>query len=184
MGVYISGMEMPESCNKCLFRDGFRCKAGEMFLSCDFGAINTDCPLVEVSVPHGRLIDVDALFAKLSKEKNDALLGAYDSDYMGGKAVAYAWSMDYTRNAPTIIEAEGKDDSIQSADVAPVVHARWIDKQAGNATCSNCKHRHKGVYDDDNEDRFCRSCGADMREDTNAMRSGKGKRRWHRMMWQ
>lgn len=52
--------------------------------------------------------------------------------------------------------------SIPAADVAPVVRGQWIDKNAGNATCSVCKRRHKNVYDDDASDLFCRSCGAKM----------------------
>lgn len=51
---------------------------------------------------------------------------------------------------------------IPAADVAPVVRGQWIDKNAGNATCSVCKRRHKNVYDDDASDLFCRSCGAKM----------------------
>lgn len=62
--------------------------------------------------------------------------------------------------------------NIPAADVAPVVRGRWIDKNAGNATCSICKRRHKDVYDDDNSDSFFRSCGADMRE----MQDGSNQR--------
>ena len=51
---------------------------------------------------------------------------------------------------------------IPAADVRPVIHARWIDRKHGSATCSNCKRIHKDVYDDDNMDAFCRSCGARM----------------------
>lgn len=66
-GIYISGMEMPNSCSDCF---------AELCIGSDFGCgiidfddANTtcftrkrrkDCPLIEVS-DHGRLIDADAI---------------------------------------------------------------------------------------------------------------------------
>lgn len=44
-----------------------------------------------------------------------------------------------------------------------VVHGEWIDCSDGNATCNVCRTRQRGVYDDDNEQHFCGTCGADMR---------------------
>ena len=113
MGVYNPKMKIPDSCWACPFCTVECFGAYKCFDVKDWGSREErakDCPLVEVKAPHGRLIDADALFAKLSKEKNDARLGADDSDYMAGKEVAYAWSMDYTRNAPTVLELEKKDD--------------------------------------------------------------------------
>ena len=49
-----------------------------------------------------------------------------------------------------------------AADVVEVRHARWINPQNGNATCSYCRFRQKGIYDDDNEQNFCGVCGAKM----------------------
>lgn len=60
--------------------------------NCDFNVICSyanggahrpkGCPLVEVKAPHGRLIDADAL----------------------------PYTVFYIENAPTVLEAEGKDD--------------------------------------------------------------------------
>ena len=78
MGVYIKGMEMPTSCWDCPMVSGYeiadkarticstvRCRltntkrpVGE--------AIAPDCPLVPVP-PHGRLGDLDELYASLKK---------------------------------------------------------------------------------------------------------------------
>ena len=50
------------------------------------------------------------------------------------------------------------------ADVAPVVHGHWIHLGGGLAKCSVCKWIVKDCYDQDNEDLFCRKCGAKMDE--------------------
>ena len=52
---------------------------------------------------------------------------------------------------------------IPAAPVREVVRGRWIDRDGGLATCSECGDRW-GVYSVMN---FCPKCGADMREDTN-----------------
>ena len=65
MGVYIK-MEMPRSCYECRFNNGSMCYA----LRNDNDYIlneNTDikrhsnCPLVQIKTPHGRLIDADVM---------------------------------------------------------------------------------------------------------------------------
>ncbi|MGM9519765.1 MAG: hypothetical protein ACI3WS_03720 [Phascolarctobacterium sp.] len=47
-------------------------------------------------------------------------------------------------------------------DVDPVKHGRWLHKHNGYAKCSVCGAYFAGVYDDDNEDKYCRRCGAKM----------------------
>jgi hypothetical protein len=62
MGVYNPLLDMPVSCAECDTRGGSKC-----FLSrqLPYDAVlrcrHPDCPLVEVKVPHGRLIDADEL---------------------------------------------------------------------------------------------------------------------------
>lgn len=84
--VLIRGMEMPENCDKCRFQS-------ELRLYCDAMPYNfcgnTDdierpdwCPLIEITTPHGRLIDAD----KLLKDHMLKLTEEF---------------------APTVIEAEG-----------------------------------------------------------------------------
>ena len=48
--------------------------------------------------------------------------------------------------------------------VEPPKHGHWIYKKRGNAQCSCCGRYIRDVYDDDNEDRYCRHCGAKMDE--------------------
>lgn len=38
----------------------------------------------------------------------------------------------------------------------------WVNCANGNAQCNQCGMRQRGVYDDDNEQRFCGHCGAEM----------------------
>lgn len=73
MGLYIRGAEMPKTCGDCRFLVGY----GEFPCYCAVGDFSvkpseTDmrdgiCPLVEVKVPHGRLIDADELESKMIK---------------------------------------------------------------------------------------------------------------------
>lgn len=55
-------------------------------------------------------------------------------------------------------------DDYPDANVAPVINAHWIHLDGGLVKCSNCEWIFKDVYDQDNEDTFCRKCGAKMDE--------------------
>ena len=72
MGLYVKGLEMPKVCAECPFREvrydpGYynyeHCKAlGRIFneskLDIDpFEEKFSDCPLIEIPTPHGRLIE-------------------------------------------------------------------------------------------------------------------------------
>lgn len=82
MGVYIPNMKMPTACFKCRFCTALECFASGKYIK-DHYKRTDDCPLVEVKVPHGDLIDYDRLYD---------ITGRYDGEL------------------PVIIEAEGKDD--------------------------------------------------------------------------
>ena len=102
MSVYISGMEMPESCDKCpimMFEDT-NC-APELYCGCPIvfkahpqgvGHRPDYCPLVPVP-PHGRLIDADALFKEMERK------GWFDNADRDK-------AEDLVLDAPTIIPAE------------------------------------------------------------------------------
>lgn len=97
MSVLIRGMEMPKVCAEC-FMDPPYCKA----LSDDINIWkerHPDCPLVEISTPHGRLIDVDKLLEKAYWDYNEAT-----HDYNNFKIV----SAHDIEDAPPVIEAEGE----------------------------------------------------------------------------
>ena len=106
-------------------------------------------------MPEVRLIDANALKAKLKIGTNTATY----SDYCNGYCDARHVDLDAIDAAPTI-EAE------------PVRHGRWIlckdqynvDNDNGNYAyyCSCCKHQ--DVHAESAKVSFCWNCGADMRE--------------------
>lgn len=90
MSILIKGMGMPRDCGECRFGYDGKCFAvspiHRFFVGDTF-----ECPLIEIP-PHGRLIDADALTGKA---------------YMDGKLMCV--EMDDIEEAPTIIEAEGRE---------------------------------------------------------------------------
>lgn len=54
---------------------------------------------------------------------------------------------------------------IPAADVAPVVHGRWM-KRDGYTECSKCEYWYDSAESDDAGDRanYCPNCGAKMQE--------------------
>lgn len=88
MSVLIKGMEMPKNCAGCFLRVGQCSKRIYMENR------PSDCPLIEVPEPHGRLGDLDAL-----------------PWYLANTSVKYAtyedWEMlcDAIAAAPTVIPA-------------------------------------------------------------------------------
>lgn len=104
MGVYIEGMEMPDSCNHCFVTPGC-CPAVRKRIKSDKPGYkwipanyrHEDCPLIEVPEPHGRLINEDALCE--GRVSNDNVVIC-------------------VKCAPTIIPAseEGADEKVQHQD--------------------------------------------------------------------
>lgn len=112
MGVYIKGQEMPETCNDCEFLD-LDTFDYEMHTACGLtGEIvtydlrhgrNENCPLVSVTEPHGRLIDVDEHFREIKSHWCAGCVN-YPKGCVFCKVTVYEDMMD----APTVIEAEGE----------------------------------------------------------------------------
>ena len=67
MGVYISGMQMPEDCFSCPLKEEGFCNITNAYATQIYKR-NSDCPLVELPEHHGRLIDADALAAESHKD--------------------------------------------------------------------------------------------------------------------
>ena len=106
MSVLIKGFKMPEDCRECPLEMYYmncgetRCRAENKILAENFKTTPFDgrpdwCPLVEVTTPHGRLIDADALLEDV--RKNSVSYSADD--------FAHEW-VDVQ---PTVIEAEDGD---------------------------------------------------------------------------
>lgn len=100
MSVLIKGIKMPDNCFECPLKydvdEGHYCY-------CRFtGAISSgvgrqvDCPLVNVPMPHGRLID------------GDKLKSAFPLSYLG-TPILIASVRARINHTPAIIEAEGDE---------------------------------------------------------------------------
>lgn len=66
MSVYIKGMDMPKRCAECTFETLFSddmhyCTTKQLSTEDYWECRPPFCPMTEVSEPHGRLIDADAL---------------------------------------------------------------------------------------------------------------------------
>ncbi|MBO7668980.1 MAG: hypothetical protein J6S60_00185 [Oscillospiraceae bacterium] len=113
MGVYIKGLHKAKHCIDCPLMmcnaDGDWCalqdeETNESFKNWD--DMRKHCPLVEVKAPHGRLGDLDALRAEIIRTYEyefPTATGAFDE-------FVTRILPNVINNAPTIIEAEGKDD--------------------------------------------------------------------------
>ena len=100
MSILIKGMEMPHNCEEC----GLTSHRPEglglchiLHKQCNYDTRPKDCPLVEVSTPHGRLIDADAFEAIFYEDAKNEM-----------QAPVYVL-VDRT---PTVIEAEEKDVNV------------------------------------------------------------------------
>lgn len=99
MSVLIKGMEMPERCESCPFED---------FGGCMFRVTRSECPLIEVPTPHGRLIDADERIKAINKKADTVS----ENKGRGATIPSIAWfsgmssALSIIEAAPTIIEAE------------------------------------------------------------------------------
>lgn len=99
-GIYIKGMEMPQTCNECRFAIDNYCYAVVRYKHLSGGGRANWCPLVEIP-PHGRLGDLDELHKEAVRRSEKA--GTYDSWYNCTDRVISAFDI---ANYPTIIPAE------------------------------------------------------------------------------
>ena len=99
MCVFIKGFSMPETCEYCpCNNDGVGCGAtGYIFSYADLYVKRMDdCPLVEIPVPHGQIIDVETIEE----------IRFHDAD--GFHVISGEQLYELEIDAKTIIEAEGE----------------------------------------------------------------------------
>ena len=78
MSVIIKDMEMPKSCRDCPFPTeemwgAYKCQYAHKWGDDENRA--DDCPLIEISTPHGRLIDADKIEYHFNVNENTAMEG-------------------------------------------------------------------------------------------------------------
>ena len=106
MGIYLPNMEMPKNCGECPFiftswGIEYYCHLAKSSTSAEYVGREkiTNCPLIEVPTPHGRLIDI--------KSVEDGKFVTVNNDYQRWWNGALESVID---NAPTVIEAEGSEE--------------------------------------------------------------------------
>jgi len=99
MSILIKGMEIPGSCVECGVEWCERWKGLIIAGMSIAKARPSDCPLVEVPTPHGRLIDADEFFDKIPP-------GDIEHDEKISRTGAIADVCTWVLSAPTVIEAE------------------------------------------------------------------------------
>ena len=107
MSMIVKGMEMPKNCAGCPICCGLP------YQHRDEKGRRPDCPLVEISTPHGRLIDLDKFksdygmndeCAKCDKELRGSVREC-ETNFSYRKMDFCGWLDD----ADTVIEAEGSE---------------------------------------------------------------------------
>lgn len=76
------------------------------------------------------------------------------------KALTAAAAYDKDKNRRTWAKAICVLHDLPAADVAPVVHGRWVDAGRGIKACSNCNHGIKEHMACANH--YCPNCGTKM----------------------
>ena len=121
MSILINGMEKPENCRLCIFRDFGRCAFSvEITDAICNDTRPDDCPLVELP-PHGDLIDRNKLYEKTAEWEAQALhmveVTMHDEDTTDWRK----WSTVLTErsafkfdvaDAPTVIQADVSDNNV------------------------------------------------------------------------
>lgn len=104
---YIVPRDKPKQCNDCpfMYNDTLDCRLNkESYLYTLLDKQYTNCPLIEVPTPHGRLIDADFEEAHYTSMTVDPTPDVTDKDKRNSLIIIEALQM-----AKTIIEAEGRD---------------------------------------------------------------------------
>lgn len=70
MSILIKGVEMPKKSWECPCHNGEYCNVTQKVCY----EVPKDCPLVEVSTPHGDLVDIDE---EVERHKNIPILGVH-----------------------------------------------------------------------------------------------------------
>lgn len=92
MSVIVKDMDIPRDCDECWHP---RCN---LWLQTDIGKRHEACPITTMPKKHGRLIDLDALWARIYGEERPEMYDGMDE---------VSWINQCLEDAPIIVEAEG-----------------------------------------------------------------------------
>lgn len=74
-------------------------------------------------------------------------------------AIARLTALEIGNTCATMTDAKRQIADTRSADVAPVVHAQWIEDESGIIICPKCKRGYNLIAKFTN---YCPACGAKM----------------------
>lgn len=110
MGVFIEGMEMPKQCGGCPFMFSswgieYYCSVTKSSISAKYVGREkmTNCPLIDIPTPHGRLGDLDALQEQIKLSVQDAHMSV-----LWKQGMAYAHGLIEASKA--VIKSEGETE--------------------------------------------------------------------------
>ena len=121
MGIYIKGMKMPKCCDVCIFSGWSNLHQTAACKICEYNPCFDKfskeyltkranfCPLVEVPIPHGGLIDADATMKqwRLNNATKYGNKTAEQQHFSYSTMMMYEIA-DILDDAPVVIEAEGE----------------------------------------------------------------------------
>ena len=112
MGVYFPNMKKPPTCSEC----PVKLDCG-LYFDIPVGGIDSNCPVIYVNSPHGKLGDLDALLEQIRDSFEDAekWRDAVENDpeikpRAEGTMVAFWECGAKVKMAPTIIPSEGGNE--------------------------------------------------------------------------
>ena len=149
MSILIKGMEMPTSCNACMFDVYGLCLINKNIEGKD--ALTHSCPLIPVP-PHGRLIDADSVKRGIEELKQSPWYNEKNLDHF-----------PIRKEAVEVVEHLCIDKE-PTMEAVPVVHGKWV-IDGEFIDCSVCKREKwsRVPYEDlVKRFRFCPNCGAKM----------------------
>ena len=116
MSILIKKMEMPKGCWACPFAVGkhYECLFTKKSYNWGLTTRPSDCPLVDIQSPHGRLIDAESLEEILTTAIRNMkgvakFLGVEDDPEIKMEIKAYTDILNGVKEQLTIIEAEGSE---------------------------------------------------------------------------
>lgn len=116
MAIYIKNAKLPNNCYECPFNQGGDCYGGRIKYIMDIDdneelyhtTRHPQCPLIEISEPHGRLIDECQIVEAVDKYKNYISLKV---DFSFFETMVECIKMVIRLTVPTVIDRSEENEN-------------------------------------------------------------------------
>ncbi len=116
MAIYIKNTKLPSNCYECPFNQGGDCYGGKVKYIMDIDdneelyhtTRHPQCPLIEISEPHGRLIDEYQIVEALDKYENYINLKAHIGLF---ETIVECIKMVIKLTVPTVIDRSEENEN-------------------------------------------------------------------------